>query len=234
MATIIIGRTPVGEQKQNISASSVSRKHATLTDLGAGKWQLEDIGSKYGTTVNGLPVVKTVVGIDTPIMLADFSTSVRELLGLGTKVDGGNGGNGGNNTTPVAIGHLEDIYEEYQEACKDLVKKKGKAQVMRMLPMQLLMPLALGASGILLPDTNNGNIIKGVIMVSIMGLTSFMSLRMISVTNNQADEQFELNQQFQIDYVCPKCKNFLGQAKPYKALINQGKCPHCKTPFLDR
>lgn len=233
MPSILIGRTPYGQQKQDISVSSVSRRHATLTDLGGGRWQLEDIGSTYGTSVNGIPVVTTVVGIDTPIMLADFATSVRDLLQLGGRVSTPPPTPPGDSAPPISIAHLEDIYEDYQEAVKSLVKKKSKAQVMRMLPMQLMMPLALGATGIFLPDSKEGNIIKGAVMISMMALSGLLSVRMISVTSNQADEQFELNQQFQIDYVCPNCKNFFGQAKPYQALLNQARCPHCKRPFLE-
>lgn len=230
MATILIGRTPYGQQKQEINVSSVSRKHATLTDLGGGRWQLEDIGSTFGTAVNGLPIVKTIVEIDTPILLADFSTSVRELLQLG--------GSGGDTPPqppkpPISIAHLEDIYEEYQEAVKNLVKKKSKAQITRMLPMQILMPVALGVTGMTLNNDVTGQLIKGGITLGIVGLSLILSLRVLSITGNQADEQFELNQKFQIDYVCPSCKNFFGQAKPYKALLNQGKCPHCKRPFVE-
>ena len=104
---------------------------------------------------------------------------------------------------------------------------------MRMLPLQLVMPLALGLTGILIPDSQTGSIIKGIAMVTVMVLTVILSLRMLSVSSTQIDEQFELNRQFQIDYVCPSCKNFFGAAKPYRALVNQGQCPYCKSHFKE-
>jgi hypothetical protein len=36
-----------------------------------------------------------------------------------------------------------------------------------------------------------------------------------------------LNKQFMIDYVCPKCGNFLGYV-PYEALANKSVCSFCK------
>ena len=232
MAPIIIGRTPHGEQPQQITTNSVSRRHARLTDLGGNRWQLEDIGSKYGTMVDGLPIVNTIVELDTPIVLGhEFTTSVRELLGLGKK-------KGGSTTPPppgelVSVAHLRHIYEDYQDALRAMSKKRVRAQMVRMLPMQLVMPLALGLSGILIKDSEQGNIIKGAITFGVMALSGFLSMNMISSSQNQVDEQFELNQQFQIDYVCPKCKNFFGQAKPYKALLNQKRCPYCKSEFKE-
>ena len=239
--TITIGRTPYGEQPQQIDTKSVSRRHAILTPLGNNKWELEDV-STYGTIVDGLPIIKTVVGPDTPIVLAnDFSTSVRELLALGGKAASVVSKDEKKpEKTPkevqgevISVAHLEDVYTEYRDAVKNMVKKRSKAQILRMLPMQLVMPVGVGMSCILINDSETGNIIKGVIMVGVMGLTSLLSLRQLSISSNQADEQSDLMEKFQIDYVCPKCKNFFGQNRPYKALLNQGRCPYCKSVFIE-
>lgn len=236
MASIIIGRQ--GQQPLQITQSSVSRQHCRLTRVGDAEWEIEDLGSRYGTCVNGLPIVKSRVGLDTPIMLADFETSVRQLLNLpAAKVSSNPGSGSGSKQAPaerISVAHLERIYDQYQEDMKALMKKRNRAQVMRMLPMQLGMPIVLGVTGIVLGNDTEDNMIKGAVMVGIMALSGTLSLRMFSVMNNQTDEQFELNQQFQIDYVCPKCKNFFGAAKPYRALLNQGRCPHCKSEFIEK
>ena len=240
--SILIGRTPHGQQPQEITRKSVSKRHAVLTQLGKDRWMLEDQGSSFGTFVNGLPVVSTEVGLDTPILLADFATTVRELLCMSPAVaqppktaNNNHNANPGNppQTVTVSVKHLHYVYEQYNEGLKNLQKKKAKAQIMRMLPMQLLMPLTLGLSGILISNDEMGSIIKGVIMVVIMGLTSLMSLRMFGVSNRHIDEQSELTKRFQIDFVCPHCKNFFGPQKPYEALLNQGKCQYCKAEFKE-
>lgn len=235
MATILVGRSPWGQQPQNISDSSVSRKHLEITQIDKNKWRIRDVGSKYGTTVDGLPIVETVVGPDAHLVLGAFETTIRQLLNLDSKRKPVPNPVPDPVPTPaetVSVRHLQAVYEEYMDALKDLQKKKSRANIMRMLPLQLLMPLALGLSGILIDDTQQGSLIKGCIMVGIMGLTSVLSLRMLSVNNQQIDEQFELNRQFQINYVCPKCHNFFGQARPYEALLIQGKCPHCKAQLI--
>ena len=237
MKTILVGRSPWGEQAQKIENQSVSRKHFELIQIDASHWRIRDVGSRYGTMVNGLPVVETVVGPDDPIIMGDFETTVRKLIGQKTSplVVGQIPGNKnvGIPTDLISVRPLEKVYNDYQDKLKALAIKKGKANVMRMLPLQLVMPLALGLTGILIPDDQTGSLIKGLVMVVVMGLTVVMSLRVMSISTHQIDEQFELNKQFQIDYVCPKCKNFFGAAKPYQALVNQGQCPYCKSRFAE-
>lgn len=244
MSTILVGRSPWGAQKQKIENQSVSRRHLELTSLGHDTWKIRDVGSSFGTFVKGLPIVETEVELDDPIIMGDFQTTVRQLLGLNqtagekSKIDDVK-----DIKIPpikkqgtveyVSVANLEKVYLNYQDALKRLAKQKAKANVMRMLPMQLVMPLALGLTGILLPDDTSGRLIKGAVMVGVMSMTVFMSQRLISVSTNQIDEQYELTQQFQTDYVCPKCKNFFGAAKPYKALLNQGQCPFCKSKFRE-
>lgn len=226
--SIIIGRRPGGDgqQKQEIATKSVSRRHARLTQLSPEKWRIEDIGSTYGTCVNGLPVVSAEVGLDTPILLADFPTSVRQLLGMPSKP--------GSVSDPVSneiisVGHLEAIYNDYQKALKHIQKQKMRSQLMRMVPTSLGIPLVIGVLGMIDIEP----LYKGVTMFGLLGLSGMLTFRMFPQFSQHIDEQFELNQQFQIDYVCPKCKNFFGAAKPYRALINQGKCPHCKSVFKE-
>ncbi|MDE6396906.1 MAG: FHA domain-containing protein [Muribaculaceae bacterium] len=234
--SIIVGRSPWGEQAQKIDSQSVSRKHFELTRIDQNHWRIRDVGSRYGTMVKGLPVVETVVGLDDPIIMGDFETTVRKLIGQKTPpVVGPAAGNkiAGTASELISVRPLEKVYNDYQDKLKALAIKKGKANVMRMLPLQLIMPLALGLTGILIPDDQTGSLIKGLVMVVVMGLTVVMSLRLMSISTHQIDEQFELNKQFQIDYVCPKCKNFFGAAKPYQALVNQGQCPFCKSRFAE-
>ena len=41
----------------------------------------------------------------------------------------------------------------------------------------------------------------------------------------------QLNQQFQLDYVCPSCGRFLGGQSP-QMLAQSGRCPYCKKQFI--
>lgn len=224
--SILIGRGSNCQQKQKLTDMSISRRHATLEKIAENRWKIKDIGSSYGTYVNGMQVVETEVGPDTPIVLGNFPTTVRELLG-GRPVQQKPTGK------VISIQHLQYIYDNYQDGIKNIAKKRQKQQLMRMLPMQLVMPLALGLSGIFITDQGQGPIIKGAIMVAVMGLTGAMSMKVISNVDSQTDEQQDLVQQFQIDYTCPECKNFMGMTTPYKALLKRGKCPFCKAEFSE-
>lgn len=232
--SIIIGRTPHGQQPKELKQTSISRTHCRLTRIGNTSFEIEDLGSKYGTRVNGLPIVKSVVELDTPIMLADYETTVRELLNLSPASKPIPG------PTPapakeISVASLKYVYENYLEAQKDMMKKRNSAQLKRMMPMSLGMPLIMCVLGVIPFDAagNMGLIIKGGLMVVLLGLCVALNIRMFSVVNNQADEQIDLNRKFQTDYVCPSCKNFFGAAKPYEALLNQGQCPYCKSRFKE-
>ena len=234
MSTILVGRSPVGCQPLRIDNHSVSRRHCELTQIDSNHWRIRDVGSTYGTMVKGLPVVETIVEMDYPIVLGNFETTVRKLLCKDLPAEKSSLDIGEKPNLPyISILPLEKVYNDYQDALKALAIRKGRANIMRMLPLQLVMPLALGLTGILIPDSQTGSIIKGIAMVTVMVLTVILSLRMLSVSSTQIDEQFELNRQFQIDYVCPSCKNFFGAAKPYRALVNQGQCPYCKSHFKE-
>lgn len=221
MSTIVIGRSPeykgYGEQKQKISDNSVSRRHAQLTQISANKWTLRDVGSSFGTFVNGLPTVRATVGLDDTIIMGHFETSVRKLLGLESKkvAPAPVPGPGPKPAVEyISVRHLEGVYNEYQEALKRIQKEKQKSQLMRMIPTSLGIPLIIGVLGMF----DISPVIKGVSMVGILGLGAVLTLRMFPQFSQHVDEQFELNQQFQIDYVCPKCKNFLVQPSPIRPL----------------
>lgn len=230
MTSIIIGRK--GQQPYPITENTVSGKHCRLDDLGNGRWRLTDLGSTNGTFVNGLPVVETEVTPDTPIMLAQLSTTVRQLLGLKSAAGAAAGAapNPAKNGS-VSVAHLERVYDNYEAAMRDLAKRRSRAQIMRMLPMQLGVPLVLGVGGMLIDNDAVGNTVKGLLTVGLTALSGTLALRMLTISNDNIDEQFELNKRFQTDYVCPKCRNFLGASKPYQAVVNQGQCPYCKTKF---
>lgn len=222
MSTIKIGRSPYGKQKLEITSGKVSREHAILTQLSKNSWKIQDVGSTGGTYVNGMAIVEATVGIDTPIFLADFRTSVWELLS-------------GKTRPSVSIGHLEKVYNDYQNALIEIAQKRNKQQIKRMLPMQLIMPVILGLSCLLPTDKPWSIAAKGIAMCAAMLLYGYYSIRTIGKTDKHVEEQFEINQQFQIDYVCPKCGTFFGASKPYEALVRQGRClnHNCKSIFIE-
>jgi hypothetical protein len=58
-AEMVLGRDT--ESAIALRHASVSRRHALLKDLGDGRWQLQDLGSKNGTRVNGTRIDQTLI-----------------------------------------------------------------------------------------------------------------------------------------------------------------------------
>lgn len=249
--SIIIGRQ--GQQPTDIDDLSVSKRHLSATPMSDGRWSIEDLGSTNGTYVNGLPVVTAVVDADTPLMLGSLQTTLRQLLNLAPapkvvpKPAPVHAAEPAPISTPapsptsapaeptvaadgsVSIKHLEAVYEKYRHDTLTIARRRNHASVYRILPMAIGMPLVMGLVGMFTTDIA----VKGVCMGGLMALGSALTLRMIPMGDRLAEEQFDINRRFQIDYSCPCCHNFMGAAKPYEVLVKQGQCPFCKAKFRE-
>jgi len=53
---LLLGRT--SESDLSVADPEVSRRHFAVRRIGAGQYEIEDLGSRNGTLVNGLPVRK--------------------------------------------------------------------------------------------------------------------------------------------------------------------------------
>jgi hypothetical protein len=51
---------------------------------------------------------------------------------------------------------------------------------------------------------------------------------------NPAEKQQALDEEFKLQFVCPNpvCGQFLGMGVPYKSLVRQRLCRHCKTEWV--
>lgn len=252
---VIIGRQ--GQQSMSIDDMSVSKRHLSATPMADGRWSIEDLGSTNGTYVNGLPVVTAVVDADTPLMLGSLQTTLRQLLNLApasaakpaaapkpepssaaVKPEPKPVFVSASIPTPapavgadgsVSIKHLEAVYEKYRHDTLAIARRRNHASVYRILPMAIGMPLVMGLVGMFTTDIA----VKGVCMGGLMALGSALTLRMIPMGDRLAEEQFDINRRFQVDYSCPCCHNFMGAAKPYEVLVKQGQCPFCKVKFRE-
>lgn len=249
--SVIIGRQ--GQQSVSIDDMSVSKRHLSATPMSDGRWSIEDLGSTNGTYVNGLPVVTAIVDADTPLMLGSLQTTLRHLLNLAPapkvvpKPAPVHAAEPAPISTPaptsasapaasavgadgsVSIKHLEAVYEKYRHDTLTIARRRNHASVYRILPMAVGMPLVMGLVGMFTTDIA----VKGVCMGGLMALGSALTLRMIPMGDRLAEEQFDINRRFQVDYSCPCCHNFMGAAKPYEVLVKQGQCPFCKVKFKE-
>lgn len=222
---IIVGRN--GNQPFAITDRKVSGKHLKVTTLGDGRIQIEDLDSTNGTFVEGQRIVKKIVTPDTIVILGgSFQFRIKDVISLRQTNTAGGEIAEKKAQERIDISRLQHIYDEYETTKVSLQKKNAKKQFMRTLP-GILSTLLFGLT-FLFGDAASGlRPLVGFIMISGIGISSVMAYK----GQQQLPEEMEaLNKQFMIDYVCPKCKNFLGFL-PYESIKNRGYCSFCKSKW---
>lgn len=235
---IIIGRK--GTQRTPITDTTVSREHCKLTINADGTYILENL-SINGTFVNGNSIIRTVVTPDTILRLgANFSIAVRDLLPLQSaniKPRQAQQQNPLQQFAKPAVDpnqeryemefrKLKSVYEKYTADKLAIQKEAGMTNFYRMLPMTLMAIVSLGAACI--PGLGA---IAPVIAVVGLGLLVFSLFKSYNGNRDNPEKLETLNKQFMIDYVCPKCGNFLGFI-PYENLENKSTCNFCKCKWV--
>lgn len=235
---IIIGRK--GTQRTPITDTTVSREHCKLTINADGTYTLENL-SINGTFVNGNSIIRTVVTPDTILRLgANFSVAVRDLLPLqaaNIKPRQAQQQNPLQQFAKPAVDlnqeryemefrKLKSVYEKYTEDKLAIQKEAGMTNFYRMLPMTLMAIVSLGAACI--PGLGA---LSPVIAVVGLGLLVFSLFKSYNGNRDNPEKLEALNKQFMIDYVCPKCGNFLGFI-PYENLENKSTCNFCKCKWV--
>ena len=218
----IIGRE--GNQKTPIYDKSVSRQHLEVTPLGYGRYHIKNIG-RNGTKVNGLSIDETTVEATTPLQLgASCTTTLQQLLQLPKPPE------------TVDISHLESIYKRFTTDKARLRRDQMKPTYYRTLATASLPFIGLLAVlfKYLFQDFEYINTILIVSVAVLVPIGIGLLIYSISIQKRIIQEIPErenaLINKFKTEYICPKCKKFLGD-QPVEALRKQGKCPYCQTKW---
>ena len=218
----IIGRE--GNQKTPIQDKSVSRQHLEVTPLGDGRYHIKNIG-RNGTKVNGLNIDETTVEVTTPLQLgASYKTTLQQLLQLPEPPE------------TVDISHLEGIYKRFTTDKARLRRDQMKPTYYRTLATASLPFIGLLAVlfKYLFQDFEYINTILIVSVAVLVPIGIGLLIYSISIQKRIIQEIPErenaLLAEFKTEYICPKCKKFLGD-QPVEALRKQGKCPYCQTKW---
>lgn len=228
---IIVGRQGTN-QKITILDRTVSRQHCKLTAQSDGTYLLENI-SANGTFVDGRSVIKTVVTEDAIIQLGpSYKVKVADIVGNPNTV---NPPVSPQLQTPppppepdytAAFNRLESVYDRYSKDKVDLLKEERRKNQYRSLPM-----FAVGIVSLFLtviPALEPYRIIIVLIATACAGWGAKVAFG----SSIEIPERMEaLNRQFKIDYVCPKCGNFLGDI-PFENLKNKKVCSICKCTWI--
>lgn len=232
---IIIGRK--GTQQIPITDITVSREHCKLIINADNTYTIENL-STNGTFVNGNNIIRTAVTPDTVLQLGtNFTITVRDLLPQqSVDVKPQQQQSRPASRQPVVdtnqqnyereFRKLKSVYEKYTADKIAIQKEAGMTNFYRMLPMTLMAIVSLGAACI--PGLGA---LAPVIAVVGLGMLVFSLYKSYNGNRNNPEKLEALNKQFMIDYVCPKCGNFLGVV-PYENLENKTTCNFCKCKWL--
>lgn len=238
--TILIGREPSNSRLQlsveingqyksvflgtpNSVSNSVSRcipsqdkSHCKLVIDSQSRIRIVNANPQNITFVNNVLVESKIIDKNSLLMLGQdkYSVSVSDILEPIDKIV--------NVVTEVSIKHLEKIYDEYHEAIRRINKKAKNMANAR----TLYLPIS-GIATILSYACGGDKIVQfiglglGVVLMSFFAILGF--------TDKSVEEKEKLAQQFQEDYVCPKCGIHINGA--YNVIKKYKNCPHCKVKW---
>lgn len=230
---IVVGRE--GQQPFMIDNAGVSRKHVRVEDLGNGLFLLEDLNSSNGTFVNNQKIIKKTVSLKDEVRLgATYSLNLKQLFPSAVEVRSQRETPVQNNTnnapkqevSSVSIRHLRNVRERYEQERTAILKEASTSQVKRMLPPIIVSAVLLIIS--LFLDGALVAIVRPVVAIVGVVLLAYMTYKHYQVQASKPERLERAKKQYQIDYVCPQCKAFLGDL-PFENIQNQGKCSKCKT-----
>ena len=232
---IIVGRR--GEQSFPIMDKAVSGKHLKLTTMPDGNVQVEDLESTNGTFIEGVRIIKKVVSRNTVVQMGStFTFCISDVLPevKTSSVP---------RTPPTPptpprpeydeeilrkFQNLESVWNKYQEEKINLQKNNASKGFLRMLPM-----FVLGGLGYVISCIPELADFRTAITLAGLGIGIIITWISYKSATSLPAQMEKLNQQFQIDYVCPKCKQFLGFTQ-FEGLKNRGQCSACKSKWVKK
>ncbi len=214
MQSVTIGR----DKTNNIifDYKQVSSKHVKITPVGANSVIIEDLNSTNGTYVNGVRIKRKIISKDDRVKIANVLLNTKRFFKqepLNKKFTNNSSEINDEEKIKDQFKKLKGVWEDYNKI-KINHKKKGFWKNIA------LSTVGMGIGVALMPFTGHfGYMIGGLLG---RGATGFLK--------NDEKMQIVINE-FKVNYVCPKCKTFLGET-PYENLVNRKVCFRCKAKWI--
>ena len=188
----------------------VSRHHISLQSAGNGKWIIKNLNERNVTFVNGIAVESKTISESDKVELGNshylFSWDALKEPKVET----------------VDFTPLKRIWTEYDELKFDSQIAERKFNAARSATGIITM-LAIACSLIL----GHGPIYILLYAVAI-GISVVFTYQAYKKSTEVPQQQRELTKRFQQQYICPKCRQFLGFVD-YDILVQSDACPKCRT-----
>lgn len=190
----------------------VSRNHASLQPMGAGRWQIKNLNDRNVTFVNGIAVESKTISESDRIELGNSHYLFQWNVLSEPKVE------------TIDIRHLERIWDWYETTQLEMKESERRIQNNQKLASML------SSCGILFVFVEG----LGFLRFILMGLSILITLYLWYRGNN-SDSSLnirlnDLSKEFRKKYICPRCGHFMGNI-PYDVLIQNDGCTNCKTKY---
>ncbi len=192
-----------------------------VSDVHANVWinnsviEIEDLNSANGTFKNGRRIARTQISAGDEIKIANVKITYETLKQKIEEITRGN-------DYSVEFVELKKVYKKYKSDIQQLKREQQRKPLVLRIVLSMI-PVIIS---IILWDSVDPSI-RYVIMIGgsslIFGITSMISMG----HEKKLDEQREiLSDEFQIKYVCPKCKMRMGVVS-WTVLASQKRCRVC-------
>lgn len=193
---------------------SVSRQHCRIDyDADSDSFTITNLKPGENTTsVNGLTIQsKALKETDSVTLGSDgYCLPLTEIIAAVPR--------------PVSISPLKDVWVNYKE------------RKMRIERRAQMLNVGRGATGILtmvamivgsIPGMESARLVLYCVAAILVAAFIFLMYRDVDKKTRQ---QQELNDYIHDNYLCPKCKRFLG-VKEFRFMLQDGECPFCHTKY---
>ncbi len=200
----------IGRDEDNdikILKPQISGLHCTITILSENIILIEDNDSTNGTFLNGLKIKRAMITPTDEVVLANLKINFDKIFAKHAHKSAIQPSPQPISPAPVdndfsvGFAELKIVYEAYRDAKLSLMGQ-GTLKQKGLQAALSFIPFVGSALGIL-----------------------------ATTTVNPQEKIFALTEEFKINYVCPKCKRFLGDL-PWQNLANQKKCSACKAIWV--
>lgn len=231
---IIVGRR--GEQPFSITDTTVSGKHLKLTTLPDGNVEVEDLGSSNGTFIDGLRISKKTVSRSTEIRMgANYTFKVCDVL---PEIKQPSGPSAPKQDKPsgnpkkkedekeYSISHLQDVWNEYEEALAQIKENSQQMAKKRMVPIML-------GSGSGLVSAFVGPV--AIVTIPIAVVSFYYWYKLYKTKDTSHEDTKEAKKILIQKYVCPNpnCRRTLS-LQDYYIISQHTNCPHCKCKWTTK
>ena len=190
----------------------VSRNHASLQPMGAGRWQIKNLNEQNVTFVNGIAVESKVISESDRIELGNSHYLFRWDALQEPKVE------------TIDISQLKRVWDNYQQKNISIREQQKSMGLLASIPLGL--SLLGGIIAGVAPE------IRGIALV-FTGI-AFLIFLYCWYRRSQDNSTIELTKnqdEFELKWVCPKCKHPLTCFRSYIILSQSDECPYCKTKY---